>query len=73
MKEKNIDTINSYWIVGFIDGNGCFSIFFNNKKLSLTCGIDVRPSFYIKGFSLQVLHSIKDYFKCGAIYFNKKD
>lgn len=68
------DTTNLYWIVGFTDGEGCFSISFN-KKSSLTCGIEVRPSFSIsqKGHSAHVLNSIKDYFQCGSIRFDKKD
>lgn len=65
---------NIYWIVGFVDGEGCFHISFN-KKSSMPCGIEVRPSFSVsqKSHSLQSLENIKDFFKCGSIRFDKKD
>jgi hypothetical protein len=65
---------NLYWIVGFIDGEGCFSISFN-KKESMPCGIEVRPSFSVsqKAHSLVALENIKEYFNCGNIRYDKKD
>ena len=68
------DETNIYWIVGFIDGEGCFSISFN-KKSTLTCGIEVRPSFSVsqKAHSYIALENIQNYFKCGNIRFDKKD
>ena len=34
------------WILGFTDGEGCFSVSFN-KRASLKVGIEVRPSFSV--------------------------
>ena len=36
----------AYWLTGFTDGEGCFSVSFN-KRDRLKLGIEVRPSFSI--------------------------
>jgi hypothetical protein len=62
------------WIVGFVDGEGCFSIRFN-KKASLNTGIEVRPSFSIsqKSNSKDCIAAFVEYFDCGAIRYSKSD
>ncbi len=41
-----MELLNPFWVTGFRDGEGCFSIqFVENKKYKL--GLEVRPSFYI--------------------------
>lgn len=64
----------SWYITGFIDGEGCFSISFN-RRVKLKTGIEVRPSFSVaqNKRSLQVLKDIHAYFGCGAIRFSKRD
>ena len=64
----------SWYITGFADGEGCFSISFN-RRAKLKTGIEVRPSFSIaqNKRSLQVLKDIHTYFGCGAIRFSKRD
>lgn len=64
----------SWYITGFTDGEGCFSISFN-RRAKLKTGIEVRPSFSIgqNKRSLQVLKDINAYFGCGAIRFSKAD
>ena len=64
----------SWYITGFVDGEGCFSISFN-RRAKLKTGIEVRPSFSIaqNKRSLQVLKDIHTYFGCGAIRFSKRD
>jgi hypothetical protein len=64
----------SWYITGFADGEGCFSISFN-RRAKLKTGIEVRPSFCIaqNKRSLQVLKNIHAYFGCGAIRFSKRD
>jgi len=64
----------SWYITGFTDGEGCFSISFN-RRAKLKTGIEVRPSFSIgqNKHSLQVLKDINAYFGCGAIRFSKAD
>jgi hypothetical protein len=62
------------WIVGFIDGEGCFSVSFT-KREKLSLGIEVRASFSVsqKAHSTSSLQIIENYFKCGGIRFSKKD
>lgn len=64
----------SWYITGFADGEGCFSVSFN-RRAKLKTGIEVRPSFSIaqNKRSLQVLKDIHTYFGCGAIRFSKHD
>lgn len=62
------------WIVGFTDGEGCFSISFNLRK-SLTVGVETRPSFGVgqKSTSLSSLNIMKNHFKCGHIRYSSND
>ena len=67
-------TEQAWYITGFVDGEGCFSVSFN-KRAKMKTGIEVRPSFSIgqNKRSLSVLKDIQDYFGCGAIRFSKHD
>lgn len=64
----------AWYITGFVDGEGCFSVSFK-KREKLNTGIEIRPSFSIgqNKKSLEVLKNIHTYFGCGAIRFSKKD
>lgn len=61
------------WIIGFTDGEGCFSVSLLKNKTSKN-GWQVFPEFVItqgeKSFS--VLEIFKQYFKCGKIFVNKR-
>ncbi len=72
IKKESMDF--SWYLTGFIDGEGCFSISFN-RRAKLKTGIEVRPSFSVaqNKRSLQVLKDIHAYFGCGAIRFSKHD
>ena len=61
------------WIVGFVDGEGCFSIsIFRNSKTKF--GWQIMPEFVITQGerSLNVLKEIQTFFKCGRIYINRR-
>jgi hypothetical protein len=61
------------WIVGFVDGEGCFSVsVFKNKTTKN--GWQIFPEFVVTqgGKSLEALKMIKNYFKCGEIYINRR-
>jgi len=61
------------WIVGFTDGEGCFSVsIFRNKTSKF--GWQVFPEFVVtQGVSsLKSLQIFEDYFDCGKIYKNKR-
>jgi hypothetical protein len=61
------------WIVGFTDGEGCFSVsMFRNKTTAL--GWQVFPEFVITQGkkSLPALKIFQEHFGCGKIYENKR-
>lgn len=59
--------LHPQWIVGFTDGEGCFSVSIN-KNLEMKNGYQVLPEFVIVQHKkdAQILHALKKYFKCGV-------
>src|SRR5436305_6692331 len=60
--------VTAQWVVGFVDGEGCFSIsIFRNR----TCahGWQVQPEFTVSqgARSVQVLYLLEQYFECGSV------
>ena len=71
--ENQQERLNPYWLTGFTDGEGCFSIsIFKNRTLK--SGYQVFPEFVLTqgAKSLDTLEEIKDFFGCGRIYENKR-
>lgn len=64
--------INKHWIVGFVDGEGCFYVGIN-KSEELKVGYQVLPEFRIVQHKrdLKVLYAIKDFFGYGSVVCNK--
>ena len=65
--------LDPLWIVGFVDGEGCFSIsIFKNSTTKL--GVQVFPEFVVTqgAKSLNVLEDLQKYFKCGKVYENRR-
>ena len=63
------------WIVGFVDGEGCFTVsFFKHPKSRLRLKWQVFPEFVItQGMKSQkALENIKKFLGCGEIYLNKR-
>jgi LAGLIDADG DNA endonuclease family protein len=61
------------WIVGFVDGEGCFSVpIYRNRTYRI--GWQAQPAFVVvQGErSVQVLHELKEFFGCGGIYINRR-
>jgi hypothetical protein len=61
------------WIVGFVDGEGCFSApIQRNRKMRL--GWQLQPVFtVVQGeSSIRALELIQSYFGCGKIYRNRR-
>ena len=61
------------WLVGFTDGEGCFSVsIFSNKTSKF--GWQVFPEFVITQGekSLPALKKIKNYFDCGNLFINHR-
>ena len=63
--------LNAQWIVGFVDGEGCFHVGINKNK-SMSLGVQVLPEFTVVQHEVdeQVLYGLKDYFGCGVIRKN---
>ena len=63
----------SYWISGFTDGEGCFSISVI-KNSTTRFGKQIFPEFVITqgAKSLQALEHIQKFFDCGSIVLNKR-
>lgn len=61
------------WIVGFVDGEGCFSISIFKNRTSKS-GFQVMPEFVVTQGqkSLNVLEDIKNFFGCGSIFINRR-
>ncbi len=65
--------LNPWWIVGFVDGEGCFSVsIFRNNTTKL--GYQVFPEFVVTqgAKSLSVLEDLQAFFECGKIYENRR-
>jgi len=64
----------SWYISGFVDGEGCFSVSFTYRS-KLNTKIEVRPSFSISQNkrNLKILEEIKNFFGVGSIRFSKRD
>jgi len=61
------------WIVGFTDGEGCFSVSVI-KNSTTKSGFQIFPEFVITQGekSLKSLNTIKDFFECGRIFVNRR-
>ena len=67
------------WIIGFVEGEGCFSVAFvkqpdRKKRRGYTTGIQVWCEFAVTQgeSSLAALKEIKEFFGVGNIYLNKR-
>ena len=67
------ERLDPWWIVGFVDGEGCFSV---SKFKNKTCsgGYQTLFEFVItQGVaSSHTMESIKRFFECGHIYINHR-
>ena len=69
-----ISTEQAWYVTGFSDGEGCFSVSFT-RRAKMNTGLEVRPSFSLgqNKRSLTVLQDLQNYFGCGAIRFSRYD
>ena len=67
------ERLNPMWIVGFVDGEGCFCVSLFRNATSAT-GFQVFPEFVVTqgARSLRVLELIQMHFECGRIYLNSR-
>jgi len=66
--------LETQWVVGFIDGEGCFYVSCL-KKDDMTVGYQVQPELIVIQHQqdIQILYGLKDFFKCGSVTRNHDD
>ncbi len=66
--------LDAQWIVGFVDGEGCFHIGINPHS-SMATGFQVLPEFTVVQHrrNIKVLYALKAYFDCGVVRVNHGD
>lgn len=71
--ENQQERLKVGWIVGFVDGEGCFSVsIIKNQTTAL--GWQIFPEFVVTQGekSRDVLNYIQKYFGCGNVYINRR-
>ncbi len=65
--------LDPWWVVGFVDGEGCFSISILNNTTTTT-GFQVFPEFVVTqgAKSLVALNNLQQFFDCGKLYVNRR-
>ena len=66
--------LDAQWIVGFVDGEGCFHVGINSHS-GKRAGVQVLPEFTVVQHKrdIKVLHALKAYFDCGVVRVNHAD
>lgn len=70
-QQERLKTVG--WIIGFVDGEGCFSVsIFRNRKAG-GLGWQVFPEFVVtqEKKSITSLRDVQEFFGCGRIYVNR--
>ena len=72
-REVQVD-LNAEWVVGFVDGEGCFYVGINPHP-EMTIGYQVLPEFRVVQHErdVQVLQGLKRFFRCGVVRRNHED
>lgn len=70
---RKIYKLNPWWITGFVDAEGSFTMSINESKTS-AIGWTIGPAFIITLHSrdLDLLYSIKEFFSVGSVSLTKK-
>lgn len=65
--------LNASWIVGFVDGEGCFSVSCI-KNQTTRFGIQLFPEFVVTqgAKSHFVLEELQRFFRCGKVFINNR-
>ena len=66
--------LNPEWIVGFVDGEGCFHVGVSRHQ-EMTAGYQVLPEFTVVQHKRDaaLLEKLKEYFGCGVVRRNHGD
>lgn len=71
VRHMNLD---AQWIVGFVDGEGCFHVRINPHS-DMATGFQVLPEFTVVQHrrDVKILYALKAYFDCGMVRVNHGD
>jgi len=71
-QQERLKTVG--WVVGFIDGEGCFSVTIQ-KSRSMTTGWQIFPELAVTQGekSLPALYDLQRFFGCGRIFVNRRN
>ena len=74
LRSAHASHLDAQWIVGFVDGEGCFFVGIN-KHPDMACGYQVLPEFTVVQHEkdIQILHALKKFFGCGVVRSNHGD
>ena len=66
--------LETQWIVGFVDGEGCFHVGINPHD-DMSTGFQVLPEFTVVQHErdVHILHALKAHFGCGVVRVNHGD
>src|SRR5437763_212420 len=66
--------LEAQWVVGFVDGEGCFHVSIN-PHAEMSLGYQVLPEFTVVQHErdVQILHALKAFFGCGVVRRNHAD
>ena len=66
--------LDAQWVVGFVDGEGCFFVGINPHR-EMTTGYQVLPEFTVVQHKrdIQLLYALKGFFNCGVVRKNHED
>ena len=69
-----ISRLEAQWVVGFVDGEGCFFIGINPHP-EMTSGYQVLPEFTVVQHQrdIQLLYALKTFFGCGVVRTNHEE
>jgi len=70
-QQERLKTVG--WVVGFVDGEGCFSVSIQRCKV-VKLGWQVFPEFVVTqgAKSITALQLLQDFFGCGKIHINNR-
>lgn len=70
-QQERLKTVG--WIVGFVDGEGCFSVSVQRCRV-VKLGWQVFPEFVVTqgAKSISALHELQQFFGCGRIFINRR-
>ena len=69
-QETGLAGIDPWWVVGFVDGEGCFSVSIHANRLARpTSGWHVQPTFQVSQHidHLSTLEALASFFGCGSV------